>query len=144
TEPASFWFQSLMGKTNSIMDTFNVAPVPVGSTAAGKPLLKTKRGLLYEPAIGPRLKILLFIIFAAVALLGATGAYLSAIRLLNWWKAGENETFTNFFTLGMFMVHVLLGVVIVLPFLVFGLTHLATARHRPNRVAVRLGIGLFI
>ena len=32
---------------------------------------------------------------------------------------------------------------IVVPFLFFGFTHLATARRRPNRLAVRLGIALF-
>src|SRR5260370_9301802 len=43
----------------------------------------------------------------------------------------------------MFVVHVLMGVLLVVPFLFFGVIHLATARHRPNRVAVRLGIALF-
>jgi tetratricopeptide (TPR) repeat protein len=103
--------------------------------------LRTARGLPYEPAIGPRLKILLFLIFGAVALLGATGVYLVAIRVLEWRR---QQTYTNQFTLGMFMGHVVLGVLLVLPFLFFGFTHLATARKRPNRVAVRLGIVLFI
>jgi hypothetical protein len=43
----------------------------------------------------------------------------------------------------MFLVHVLLGVVFIAPFLLFGITHLVTARTRPNRLAVKLGIGLF-
>jgi tetratricopeptide (TPR) repeat protein len=87
------------------------------------------------------MKVLLAAIFASVALLGATGAYLLAIRLL---ELAHGLTYTNQFTLGMFMGHVVLGVVLVIPFLIFGLSHLATARHRPNRVAVHLGIALFV
>jgi tetratricopeptide (TPR) repeat protein len=96
--------------------------------------------LVYEPAIGPRLKILLAIIFASVAILGATGVYLLTITLLEKFRG---QTYTNWFTLSMFIAHVVLGVLIVIPFLLFGFTHFATARRRPNRLAVRLGIALF-
>jgi tetratricopeptide (TPR) repeat protein len=98
-------------------------------------------GQLYEPAVSPRLKVLLGIIFASVAILGATGGYLVSITLLERIKG---LTYTNQFTLGMFMIHVLLGVAIVIPFLFFGFGHLATAHRRPNRTAVKLGIALFI
>jgi tetratricopeptide (TPR) repeat protein len=102
--------------------------------------LLTARGLPYEPAIGPRLKVLLVVIFAAVAVLGATGVYLLTITCL---EKARGLTYTNQFTLWMFIVHVLLGVLLVVPFLIFGFAHLASARHRRNRVAVRLGIALF-
>jgi tetratricopeptide (TPR) repeat protein len=107
--------------------------------------VKSKRpldayGRVYEPAIGPRLKKLLWFIFVGVALLGATGLYLIAIDLL---EIIRGQTFTNQFTLWMFMAHVLVGVGLVIPFLVFGFTHLASARHRRNRRAVRLGATLF-
>src|SRR5438445_5313859 len=82
-----------------------------------KPMLRTARGLPYEPAIGPRLKVLLFVIFANVALLGASGAYLVAVRLLEWYRGLRYE---NQFSIGMFMVHVIFGVLIIIPFLVFG------------------------
>src|SRR5262249_51244729 len=56
---------------------------------ASPPPVKVKRlldarGNIYEPAIGPRLKILLAVIFASVAILGATAVYLLAIRILTW------------------------------------------------------------
>ena len=114
------------------------------------PLLKTSngparqldvRGRPYEPALGPRLKILLFIVFAATALLGVSGVYLLSIRLLEGWR---QQTYTNPFTLQMFVAHILIGIGIVLPFLLFGCTHLLTARKRKNRRAVRLGIALFV
>jgi hypothetical protein len=96
---------------------------------------------VYVPAIGPKLKLLLAFIFASVALLGATGVYLGAITFLNWYKAPQ--TYTSPFTLWMFIGHVGLGVAAILPFMIFGGYHYLTARHRPNKVAVRLGILLF-
>src|SRR5207245_8829879 len=97
-------------------------------------------GRPYEPAVSPRLKVLLFFTFACVAVLGATGAYLVAIRVMEWAK---NITYTNQFTLWMFLVHVVVGVILVVPFLFFGFSHYATARHRKNRLAVKLGLMLF-
>src|SRR5271167_3082190 len=92
------------------------APSP-SATPAAAPALRRRSGQIYEPAIGPRLKVLLFVNFAGVALLGATGVYLTAIRCLEW---SRSQTFTNQFTLGMFMAHEVIGVLIVLPFLFFG------------------------
>jgi tetratricopeptide (TPR) repeat protein len=107
---------------------------PSGGPSAPPPFV-------YVPAIGPKLKVLLALIFASVAVLGATGAYLSAITLLNWWRAPL--TYTSPFTLWMFIGHVGLGVAAVLPFLLFGGYHWLTARGRRNRAAVRLGLLLF-
>jgi tetratricopeptide (TPR) repeat protein len=123
------------------MDLPNPIPAPAVSVVQIRPKLKTARGQPYEPAIGPRLKVLLFIIFSSVAILGATGAYLVSITLL---EKVRGQTYTNWFTLGIFMSHEVLGVLLIVPFLFFGFTHLATAYKRPNRVAVRLGIALFI
>ena len=114
---------------------------PPGATPARSAQLRDARGGLYEPAVSPRLKVLLFFIFASVALLGATGAYLVAIRMMEWAKS---ITYTNQFTLWMFLVHVAVGVVLIVPFLVFGFSHYATARHRKNRLAVKLGVSLFV
>jgi tetratricopeptide (TPR) repeat protein len=115
-------------------------PAPAPGAAPGVAKLRDRKGRPYQPAVGPRLRVLLVVIFAAVALLGATGVYLAAIRVLEWGPT----SYTNSYTIGVFMGHVLTGVALILPFLLFGLVHLATARRRPNRVAVRLGIILFI
>jgi tetratricopeptide (TPR) repeat protein len=100
------------------------------------------RGRLYEPALGPRLKILLFVVFAATAILGVTGVYLLSIDVLNAVRAPR--TYTNQFTLQTFAIHLLVGFAVIVPFLIFGFTHLLTARKRKNRLAVKLGIALFI
>ena len=65
------------------MDNSNVLPGSAGGSAPTRPKLLDARGRPYEPAVSPRLKILLAFIFAGVALLGATGAYLAAVRLLD-------------------------------------------------------------
>lgn len=96
---------------------------------------------VYVPAIGPKLKVVLAFIFLSVALLGATGVYLGAISFLNWYKSPQ--TYTSPFTLWMFIGHIGLGIAAMLPFLFFGGYHYITARRRPNKVAVRLGIMLF-
>ena len=96
---------------------------------------------IYVPTVGPLLRVLLFIIFAATALLGATGAYLAAISFMNW--NDPARLYTTPFTFWMFLVHCGAGVLVVAPFLVFGVAHFLTARNRPNRVAVRLGLVLF-
>src|SRR5262245_14439843 len=44
----------------------------------------------------------------------------------------------------MFLAHIVVGVAIILPFLFFGLAHHSTARRRKNRLAVKLGIALFV
>src|SRR5258708_6405675 len=98
------------------MDISNpVSPSPAPASPA-RPMLRTGRGHVYEPAIGPRLKVLLAIIFIAVAVLGATGVYLLTITAL---ERLRGRTYTNWFVLAMFDAHVVLGVLIVVPFLIF-------------------------
>jgi len=95
----------------------------------------------YVPAIGPRLRVLLLIVFALFAFLGATGVYLGAVSLLNY--AQSPVSYTTPFALWVFLAHIALGVLGTVPFVAFGAYHWATSRNRPNRVAVRLGIILF-
>src|SRR5262245_42631115 len=110
------------------------------------PLLKktfvTARGKPYVPALGPKMKVLLFVIFGFVALLGASGVYLAAISFLDWYRAPQ--AFTTPFTFWMFLAHTGIGLAFLLPFLFFGGYHLATACKRDNRIAVRLGLLVFI
>lgn len=92
----------------------------------------------YVPAVGPQMRILLIVLFAAFALLGATGAYLAAITFLNW--ADKSRLFTTPFTFWMLLAHCAIGLLGMGVFLTFGVIHLVTAWNRPNRVAVRLGL----
>jgi tetratricopeptide (TPR) repeat protein len=98
------------------------------------------RRAAYVPAVGPRLKKLLFVVLALVALLGANSLYLVAITALEW-RSGE--TFQNYFYQYMFLAHLVLGLLLLAPFLTFGVIHLVTSRNRRNRRAVRVGYALF-
>src|SRR5260221_9603974 len=67
----------------------------------------------YVPAVGPRLKRLLLVVFALVALLGANSAYLAGITALEWLRG---ETYQNFFYQCMFLGHLVLGLLLIVPF----------------------------
>lgn len=94
----------------------------------------------YVSVVGPRLKILLWAVFAIVAMLGANSLYMASVTVLNWWTG---RTYENWFSLWMALAHVALGLLLVVPFLTFGVAHLLTARKRKNKRAIRVGYGLF-
>ncbi|HUR53100.1 MAG TPA: hypothetical protein VMZ71_03140, partial [Gemmataceae bacterium] len=96
----------------------------------------------YVPAIGPKLRVVLYFVFGLFAFLAATGVYLSAVTALNYVR--RPNSYTTPFSLWVFLGHTAIGVLGTLPFLAFGLYHWFTARKRQNRVAVRLGIILFL
>ena len=105
------------------------------------PVRSMPRGFRYIPAIGPALKGLLAVVFAGVALLAASGFYLLAIRVL---EAQTRQVLTNAFTFWIYLAHIGVGLVFGVPFVWFGVHHWITSRSRPNRVAVRLGIWVFM
>lgn len=96
----------------------------------------------YVRAIGPRLRVLLYAIIGLVALLGANSAYLGAITFLEW--LNQPRIYQTYFYQVMFLAHLVLGLVIVVPYLVFGFVHARNSHDRPNRRAVRVGYALFI
>ncbi len=102
-----------------------------------KPALVDSRRL---PVMGHGLRRLLRLVLLLVAVLIVNSTYLTAITLL---EHISGEVHQDFFYLGMFLAHLGLGLVLIVPFLVFGLLHLRRAVHRPNRYAIRAGAALF-
>ncbi|HSU76008.1 MAG TPA: hypothetical protein VLI89_03005 [Burkholderiales bacterium] len=96
--------------------------------------------IVYVPAIGPRLRKLLFVVFALFAVLAVNSAYLGTITWFEWQSA---STLQDYFYQLMFLLHLALGLAIIVPVIVFGALHLRNAWPRPNRRAVRAGIALF-
>ncbi len=94
----------------------------------------------YVPAVGPHLKKLLFIVFALFALLATNSAYLVGVTIT---EALTERTYQNWFYMNMFLVHLVLGLIIVLPVIFFGIGHFSNAYNRRNRRAVWVGCGLF-
>jgi len=101
-------------------------------------MTKTKRRA--RRAIGPRLRKLLHVVFALFALLGVNSLYLGLITFLEWYRS---ETVQNYFYQVQFLVHIVLGLLLVLPVVIFGALHLFNTYDRPNRRAVRVGYALF-
>jgi tetratricopeptide (TPR) repeat protein len=74
-------------------------------------------------------------------LLAVNSAYLLSVTVT---EAATGETLQNGYYLGLFLVHLALGLLLVLPALLFGALHLRRAWRRPNRYAVRAGVGLYL
>ena len=100
-----------------------------------------KRRPKYRAPVGPRLKKLLAVVFGLFAVLAVNSVYLAGVSVL---ERFTGETFQNWFYMNMFLVHLFLGVLIVLPVVVFGVIHIRNSYNRPNRRAVRAGYALFV
>ncbi|MCA9262658.1 MAG: hypothetical protein KDA60_02370 [Planctomycetales bacterium] len=94
----------------------------------------------YTPAITPGLRKLLWIIFILVALLGANSVYLVTVTAMSHWTG---DTYENYFYQYMVLGHLALGLLLILPFLVFSLVHMRNTWKRKNRRAVAMGYGVF-
>jgi len=96
-----------------------------------------RRGRVYEPTVGPRLRWLLRLVFVLFALVGANSVYLFSLKLLNWYTGQE---YRNHWFPWMILAHLALGILLMLPVIVFVALHLRVALKRPNRVAVKMGL----
>ncbi len=95
----------------------------------------------YVPAVGPRQARLLAWLLGTFAILSVNSIYLGAITFLEWSTGALYQTaFYHLMAFG----HVGVGVLITAPTLIFAAIHLRAAHDRPNRRAVRAGIGLLL
>ncbi len=101
---------------------------------------RSARRRTYVPVVGPRLRKLLLLVFALFSLLAINSAYLGGVTLMEWLRG---DTFQGYFYQLMFLGHLVLGLLLILPVVVYGILHLRVARHRPNRRAVGVGYALF-
>jgi len=94
----------------------------------------------YVRSVSPRLRILLYVVFTLFAVLSVNGLYLATITALEYWRG---QTFQDRFYQYMFLVHLGLGLLLIMPVVIFGIFHMLAARKRRNRRAVRVGYALF-
>jgi hypothetical protein len=94
-----------------------------------------------KPVIGPRLRGLLAVAFTLFGLLAVNGFYLASVTVL---EELSGDLYQDFFYQIMFLLHLVLGLFIVVPGVVFGALHLRNAWPRPNYRAVRAGLALYI
>jgi len=71
--------------------------------------------------------------------LTANSAYLLAITAI---EEATGHSYQNFFYQYMFLGHLVLGLLLLVPFLVFAVAHVRNTANRPNRRAVPAGYAL--
>jgi tetratricopeptide (TPR) repeat protein len=91
--------------------------------------------------LSPALRRLLDFVLILFGLLAVNSLYLVGVTVA---EAASGESLQNYFYLIMFLGHLALGLAILIPALAFGVLHLRRAWRRPNRYAVRAGVGLYI
>ena len=106
----------------------------------GQQATRPGRRRAYVPVVGPRLRKLLLVVFGLFSVLAINAGYLGGVTFMEWLRG---ETFQGYFYQLMFLAHLILGLLLVLPVVIYGLLHLRVARHRPNRRAVAVGYALF-
>ena len=82
--------------------------------------------------VGPRLRRLLVVVLLLFAVLTVNSAYLGAVTLLEWLTG---DVVQDYFYQTMFLAHLALGLVIVLPVLAYAAIHVRNAHAHPNRRA---------
>ncbi|MCF6300851.1 MAG: tetratricopeptide repeat protein, partial [Proteobacteria bacterium] len=95
----------------------------------------------YSKAVGPKLYKLLVFVFVLVGVLLANSMYLASVTLIEW---VTEQSIQNEFYLLMFFAHLIIGIVLILPFIVYGLIHLKNSRNLSNKKAIIAGYSLFI
>jgi len=94
----------------------------------------------YIPAVGPKLRKLLYVVLGLFALMTFNAVYLGTISFSEW---VTGVTYQDYFYQYMFLLHLALGLLLILPVIVYGIIHIRNAHDRPNRRAVTVGYALF-
>ena len=92
-------------------------------------------------AVTPRTRRILLVVLSLFSLLLANGLYLSGVTFSEWFF---QRTFQDLFYHYMFLLHLVLGLALILPFLAFGFFHWKASYKRRNHRAVRIGYSLLI
>jgi len=102
------------------------------------PALRVRRQ--YIPAVGPKLRKLLYVVLGLFAVLTFNSVYLGTITFSEWLSG---KTYQDYFYQYMFLLHLALGLLVIIPVVVYGIIHIKNAHDRPNRRAVNVGYALF-
>ncbi|MCM2369693.1 tetratricopeptide repeat protein [Aporhodopirellula aestuarii] len=90
--------------------------------------------------VTPRLRLVLHLVLILFGVLLANGLYLTAIT---WLQHFTGRIYEDHFYQLMFLVHLGLGLLLIVPTIGFGLLHMVRSRKRRNRRAVKIGYALF-
>ncbi|MEI4550349.1 multiheme c-type cytochrome [Pseudoalteromonas spongiae] len=91
-------------------------------------------------AVGPKLKVLLIALLVAFSLLMINSVFLGSVTFFEW----LNQTvYQDYFYQLMFLGHITLGLICIIPLLLFGSLHFKNTFQRKNKRAIYVGIFLF-
>ncbi len=116
-------------------------PARTGGLIRAATMSATRRPSSSRPVVSPGLRRLLGLVFLLFALLAVNSLYLGSVTLAEHLL---RDSFQGGFYLLMFLAHLLLGLLLLAPFVVFGALHMRRALQRSNRYAVRAGLGLYL
>jgi tetratricopeptide (TPR) repeat protein len=111
------------------------SPVSASEVAPAQTAPKKKA----RRVVTPRLRVLLYIVLTLFGILAANGLYLTGVT---WLQYFTGEVFESHFYQLMFLGHVGLGLLLIVPVVVFGFAHMWRAKDRRNRRAVKIGYAL--
>lgn len=111
----------------------------MSDTSSGPAVVAAPKKIVRK-AIGPKLRIVFNVVLALLAIIGANSAYLAGVTLMQWWT---KRTYEDQFYTWMFLIHIVVGLLIVIPFIVFGLIHMRNTKDRKIRRTVMIGYALF-
>ncbi|MEM9364976.1 MAG: tetratricopeptide repeat protein [Planctomycetota bacterium] len=92
-----------------------------------------------KTVITARLRRVLFVVLSLFSILLANGLYLTSIT---WLQFFTGDTYENHLYQLMFLGHLGLGLLLIVPLLVFAIAHWWRAKDRRNQRAVKIGYGL--
>ena len=116
-----------------------MASSPAASETNGPTLPpKAKKNPPIRP-VTPRLRIVLYVVLTLFGVLAANGLYLTSIT---WLQVATGNVFETHFYQLMFLMHLGMGLLLILPVVGFGFLHMWRSRHRRNRRAVKIGYAL--
>ncbi len=99
-----------------------------------------KSAKIHSALVSPRVRPLLALVFLLFALLAVNSAYLGTVTLAEYLN---QASYQDYFYLLMFLLHLMLGLLLLPPFVAFGLLHMHRARKIRNRYAIRAGLALY-
>lgn len=86
--------------------------------------------------IGAGARQLLRLVYALVAVLTASALYLGAVTAADWLRSTSHQGYVYQWAL---LVHLAVGVLVLVPFVLFAVSHALVARRHPNQRAARVG-----
>jgi tetratricopeptide (TPR) repeat protein len=98
----------------------------------GRPKLKK--------SVGPKLRVVLWILFVFVAAIVPNSLFMAGMTFMSW-RTGTS--YEDSFYLWNYFVHIVLGLLIVVPFLAFVAVHIRNTWTRKNWRAIRAGYAVF-